>query len=101
MILPKANLSSLCLSETVAKAIKEQQFHLWAVEDVEEVFPLITGLPLKAEVVKTDEQEEKEDDESSNTEQTYLLGKIAKRIDNFHMLEEDHIPFLSRLKSWF
>lgn len=101
VILPKANLSSLCLSETVAKAIKEQQFHLWAVEDVEEVFPLITGLPLKAEVVKTDEQEEKEDDESSNTEQTYLLGKIAKRIDNFHMLEEDHIPFLSRLKSWF
>lgn len=99
VILPKANLSSLCLSEEVAKAIKEQQFHLWAVEDVEEVFPLITGLPLKEE--KADELEENEEEVAPNDEQTYLLGKIAKRIDAFHMLEDDHIPFFAKLKSWF
>ncbi len=102
VILPKANLSSLCLSEEVAKAVKEQQFHLWAVEHVEDVFPLITGLPLKAEKTEIEEQEkQEEEDDISDDEQTYLLGKIAKRIDSFHMLEDDHIPFLSKLKSWF
>ncbi len=105
VILPHSNLSSLCLSKEVAKAIKEKQFHLWAVEHVEDVFPLVTGLPFKSE--NEEEEKEKEEDDSvltietSSFEEKSLLSKIATRIDAFHMLEDDHISLFNKIKNWF
>lgn len=93
VILPKSNLSSLSLSKEVVKAIKEKQFHIWAVEHVEEVFPLVMGLPFKT-------PENDDDKTASAQEESSLLDKIAARIDAFHMLEDDHISFIHKIKSW-
>ncbi|MCC4796958.1 Lon protease family protein [Enterovibrio norvegicus] len=97
VILPKTNLNALCLSNDVATAIREGQFHLWAIEDVEEAFPLITGLRFSGDKEQPEEklaQEEQEEQEET------LLDKIAERIEAFHHGEHRHISLISKLKSW-
>lgn len=85
VILPKTNLNALCLNKDVTDAIRDGNFHIWAVEHVEEAFPLITGLPFSG-------------DEETETET--LLDKIAQRIDTFHHGEHRHTSLINRLKNW-
>lgn len=85
VILPKTNLNALCLSKDVMEAIREGNFHIWAVEHVEEAFPLITGMPFSG-------------DEEDETET--LLDRISQRIDTFHHGEHRHISLISKLKNW-
>lgn len=87
VILPKTNLNALCLSKDVTEAIKAGNFHIWAVEHVEDAFPLITGLPFSGD--------EKQQDETET-----LLGKIAHRIDVFHHGEQRHTSLINKLKHW-
>ncbi|WP_028025601.1 AAA family ATPase [Enterovibrio calviensis] len=87
VILPMTNLNALCLSKDVTEAIRDGKFHIWAVENVEEAFPLITGMPFSGE----------EGDEETET----LLDKIALRIDMFHHGEHRHISLINRLKNLF
>ncbi|WP_062706509.1 AAA family ATPase [Grimontia marina] len=89
VILPKTNLNALCLSKEVTEAIRDGNFHIWAVEHVEEAFPLITGLPFSG-----DEEEE------NGVETETLLGKIAQRIDVFHHGETRHTSLINKLKNW-
>ncbi|MDN3679190.1 Lon protease family protein [Vibrio tapetis subsp. quintayensis] len=82
VILPKTNLKHLALHDDVIDAIKNEQFHIWSVESVDEAVPLLTGKALRG------------DDEDT------ILNKIAQRIDDF----ERHIPangLITRLKQWF
>jgi len=44
VIFPAANLDHLQLSPQVVKAVEEGKFQLWAVEDIDQVIPLLTGL---------------------------------------------------------
>lgn len=84
VVLPKTNLSALCLNSEVTQAIREGKFHIWAVEDVEEAFPLITGKSFSGD-----------DDDT-------LLNRIAKRIDTFHNGENRNSGnMLSRFTNWF
>ncbi len=43
VVLPKANISSLTLRAEVLEAIRDGQFHLYAVETVEQALELLTG----------------------------------------------------------
>ncbi|OOE94974.1 AAA family ATPase [Salinivibrio sp. IB643] len=84
VVLPKTNLSSLCLRNDVVEAIKAGQFHIWAVDDVEQALPLVTGLPFSGEEDET------------------LLRKISNRINHFHTDEKQSCNSLfKRIKNWF
>ncbi|GHA41891.1 AAA family ATPase [Photobacterium aphoticum] len=87
VILPRTNLTNLCLNDEVLEAIKAGQFHLWTVESVDDALPLLTG-----KVFRSDEEEDNET----------LLARIADRIDAFHNGPHDnHFGLLSRLRHWF
>ncbi|MGF1687882.1 Lon protease family protein [Photobacterium japonica] len=87
VILPKTNLTHLCLNDEVLEAIKAGQFHLWAVESVDEAIPLLTGKVFR-----------NEDEEDDNT----LLARIALRIDAFHHgIHDNESSWLGRIRNWF
>ncbi|WEM43874.1 Lon protease family protein [Photobacterium sp. DA100] len=86
VILPKTNLTNLCLNDEVLAAIKADKFHLWTAESVDDALPLLTGQAFRS------------DDEDAET----LLAKIAERIDLFHNGEiVKHVGLLTRLRHWF
>ncbi|WP_256382761.1 AAA family ATPase [Photobacterium toruni] len=83
VILPHTNLSSLCLNDEVIEAIKAKQFHIWAVNDVDEAIPLLTGKVFRSE---------NEDDET-------ILSLIEERIDYFHHGDlSNEIGIVNRLR---
>ncbi|GAL03573.1 ATP-dependent protease La type II [Photobacterium aphoticum] len=87
VILPRTNLTNLCLNDEVLEAIKAGLFHLWTVESVDDALPLLTG-----KVFRSDEEEDNET----------LLARIADRIDAFHNGPHDnHFGLLGRLRHWF
>ncbi|MGB9553380.1 MAG: Lon protease family protein, partial [bacterium] len=45
VIIPKANIQHLMLREEVIEAVAKNQFHIWAIEKVEEGLEILTGLP--------------------------------------------------------
>ncbi|KHT63712.1 ATP-dependent protease [Photobacterium gaetbulicola] len=86
VILPKTNLTNLCLNNEVLEAVKAGKFHLWTAESVDDALPLLTGQAFRS------------DDEDAET----LLAKIAERIDIFHNGEiVKHVGLLTRLRHWF
>ncbi|WP_150137270.1 AAA family ATPase [Candidatus Enterovibrio altilux] len=101
IILPKTNLNALCLNHNVANAIKEKNFYLWAIEHVEEAFPLITGLRFSD--TKETKQRQANVNKVANKkqkEQETILGKIADRIDAFHHGEQRHTSLMYKLRNW-
>ncbi|WFB46750.1 Lon protease family protein [Vibrio coralliilyticus] len=82
VILPKTNLKHLALHKDVVESIKNDEFHIWSVETVDEAIPIIMGKPFRG------------DDETS------VIHKIAERIENF---EKHELPqgFVERIKNWF
>jgi Lon-like ATP-dependent protease len=44
VILPTSNVRNLCLHPQVLDAVREGQFHLWAVDNAAEALPILTGL---------------------------------------------------------
>ncbi|WP_339057388.1 Lon protease family protein [Candidatus Regiella endosymbiont of Tuberolachnus salignus] len=81
VILPTSNIRHLCLHQAVVEAVKNEQFHLWAVDTVAEALPLLTGLPY------------------SHENQTNLLGIIQERIAQVHMHDRRR-PWPLRWLSW-
>ncbi len=49
VIIPAANVRHLCLHQELLDAVREQQFFIWAVDDMADALPLLTGLPWDAE----------------------------------------------------
>ena len=47
VIIPQQNVMQLMLREEVLEAVKQKQFHIWAVSQVEEAVQLLLGLPAK------------------------------------------------------
>lgn len=82
VILPKTNLKHLALHKDVVDSIKNNEFHIWSVETVDQAIPIIMGKPFRGE-----------DEES-------VISMIAQRIENF---ERDVHPLslLERIKNWF
>ncbi|MGR5143850.1 AAA family ATPase [Photobacterium sp. DNB23_23_1] len=85
VILPKTNMTNLCLNDEILDAIKNGKFHLWSAESVDDALPLLTGQAFRS------------DDQDAET----LLAKIAERIDIFHNGEMvKHIGLLARIRNW-
>ncbi|VTP61497.1 Lon protease 1 [Serratia rubidaea] len=82
VILPAANVRHLCLRQEVVDAVREGQFHLWAVDSVAETLPLLTGC------LYTDEQ------------QPNLLSAIQERIAQVNPQERQR-PWCLRWLNWF
>ncbi|MCL4500436.1 MAG: ATP-dependent protease, partial [Deltaproteobacteria bacterium] len=45
VIIPKANVQDLMLKKEVVDAVKDGQFHVWAMGTVDEALELMTGIP--------------------------------------------------------
>lgn len=78
VILPAANLRHLCLQEDVVAAVRDGQFHLFAVETAPEALSLLTN------VAYYDEQ------------QPSLLGTIRERISQLNPQERRRFPWFFR-----
>ncbi|ELS8946671.1 S16 family serine protease [Vibrio fluvialis] len=82
VILPKSNLKHLALHKSVVKSIKNGEFNIWPVSNVDEAVPVLMNKPFRG------------DDEES------VISRIAERIENF----EKHVQpqgFVERVKNWF
>ncbi len=82
VILPKTNLKHLALHKEVVESIKNNEFHIWSVETVDQAIPIIMGKPFRG------------DDETS------VISKIAQRIEKFERDDQSE-SLLERLRSWF
>ncbi len=67
VILPTSNVRNLCLHPQVLDAVREGQFHLWAVDNAAEALPILTGLIYSYE-------------EQAEEVRPSLLGLILERI---------------------
>lgn len=81
VVLPKTNLKHLSLHKDVVSAIKNEQFHLWSVESVDEALPLIFGKAFRGE------------------EKDTILNKISERIELFDKPENMSFGFLNKIKN--
>ncbi|ELZ1261267.1 Lon protease family protein [Vibrio fluvialis] len=82
VILPKSNLKHLALHKSVVESIKNGEFNIWPVSNVDEAVPVLMSKPFRG------------DDEES------VISRIAERIENF----EKHVQpqgFVERVKNWF
>ncbi|MFC0227925.1 AAA family ATPase [Serratia aquatilis] len=83
VIMPASNVRHLCLRADVVEAVREGQFHLWAVDSVAEALPLLTGYPY------------------SDEQQPSLLAAIQERIAQVNPQERRQWPWPLRWLSWF
>lgn len=84
IIIPLANVRHLCLSTEILEAVEKEQFSLWAIDDVADALPLLTGLPW--------------DGEGKNT----LIQTIQERIAQATQQEARHrYPWPLRWLGWF
>lgn len=83
VILPASNVRHLCLRPDVVEAVREGQFHLWAVDSVAEALPLLTGYPFAEE------------------QQPSLLAAIQERIAQAMLPERRPLPWPLRWLNWF
>ena len=81
-ILPRSNLRHLALKPDLIESIKNEEFHIWSVSNVDEAIPLIMNKPFR-------------DDEEES-----VLSKIAERIENYERHEHPK-GIVGRIKNWF
>lgn len=81
VILPKSNLKHLSLHKDVIESIKNGQFNIWSVENVDEAIALITGEKFRGD------------------EEDTILNRISDRIDAFNRNEHHH-GFVQTIKRW-
>ncbi len=82
VILPLTNLKHLVLKDEIVEAVKENKFHIWAIETVDQAVPLLTGREFRGEGNET------------------ILAKIIDRLENFDKPEQGN-QLIDRLKKWF
>ncbi|WP_092507105.1 AAA family ATPase [Xenorhabdus mauleonii] len=78
VIIPASNIQHLCLHQDVVDAVKNGQFHIWAVEHVSEAASLLTGIPYY------------------DPEKEHLLAIIYERITQANNQERPRLPWFLR-----
>ncbi|MCF7355090.1 Lon protease family protein [Vibrio sp. CK2-1] len=81
VVLPKTNLKHLSLHHDVVEAIKNEEFHLWSVESVDEALPIIFGKAFRGDEEET------------------ILKKISERIEHFDKHESAPCGIVNKIKS--
>ncbi|PDO88347.1 AAA family ATPase [Kosakonia pseudosacchari] len=84
VIIPSANVRHLCLHQELLDAIQAQQFFIWAVDDMMDALPLLTGLPWDAE--------------GQNTLKQLILERIAQATQQD---ARHRFPWPLRWLNWF
>lgn len=72
VIIPRANLKNLMLREAVAASIGRGEFHVWAVENIDEAISILTGVPAGAQ--KAD----------GRWPADSVNGRVARRLERFN-----------------
>ncbi|MET3074693.1 Lon protease family protein [Pantoea leporis] len=83
VIFPASNARHLSLNQDVVEAVKAGQFHLWAIESVDEALPLLTGIAWQSESGES------------------LLSTIQERITQLNQQEARLRPWPLRWLNWF
>ncbi len=74
VIIPRTNVSNLMLREDIQKAVDEGQFHIWAIDTVDDGIELLTGIPAG-----------KPDKKGKYPEKT-VNGMVQKKLDEYYRL---------------
>jgi len=88
VILPTSNVRNLCLHPQVLDAVREGQFHLWAVDNAAEALPILTGLIYSYE-------------EQAEEVRPSLLSLIQERIAQTLPQDRRRYPWPLRWLNWF
>lgn len=83
VILPASNVRHLSLSQEVTDAVEQGQFHIWAIERVDEALPLLTGIAWQSESGES------------------LLNTIQERITQLNQQDARPRPWPLRWLNWF
>jgi len=83
VIIPAANVRHLCLHEELVEAVKEDLFHIWPVETIDDALELLTGIPY-------------DHDQKPN-----LIASIRERIAYINQHERLRLPWGFRWLNWF
>ena len=83
VILPASNVRHLSLSQEIVDAVKAGEFHLWAIDRIDEALPLLTGVAWQSESGES------------------LLTMIQTRITQFNQQESAPRPWPLRWLNWF
>ncbi len=83
VIIPTANVRHLCLHEELVEAVREEQFHIWPVETIDEALELLTGIPYDHE------------------QKPNLIASIRERIAYINQHERLRLPWGFRWLNWF
>ncbi|WP_034913886.1 Lon protease family protein [Erwinia sp. 9145] len=83
VIIPAANVRHLSLQQEVVDAVREEKFHIWAVNSVYEALPLLTGAEWDKETGPC------------------LLRSIQERIAHINQLDARHRAWPLRWLNWF
>lgn len=81
VVLPKTNLKHLSLHHDIVEAIKNEKFHLWSVESVDEALPIILNKAFRGDEEET------------------ILKKISERIEHFDKHESAPCGIVNKIKS--
>ncbi|WP_066800720.1 ATP-binding protein [Moraxella oblonga] len=77
VIIPKTNITQLMLNDDIINAVKNKQFHIYAINNVYEALQLLTGLSVN--------DKNKKGDYKKNT----LFYKIMKRLMSWEKVDEN------------
>lgn len=77
VIIPAKNITNLMLDEEVINAVREGEFHIYAVDRVEEGLEILTGIPAGYP------------DEAGNYPPDSVFGLALKRIQEIHQLARE------------
>ncbi|WP_410015876.1 AAA family ATPase [Sodalis sp. C49] len=83
VIIPAANVRHLCLHEELVEAVRNEQFHIWPVETIDEALELLTGIPYDHE------------------QKPNLIASIRERIAYINQHERLRLPWGFRWLNWF
>lgn len=83
VIIPSANVRHLCLHEELVDAVRNEQFHIWPVEIIDEALELLTGIPYDHE------------------QKPNLIASIRERIAYINQHERLRLPWGFRWLNWF
>lgn len=83
VIIPISNVRHLCLHEELVEAVREEQFHIWPVETIDEALELLTGIPYDHE------------------QKPNLIASIRERIAYVNQHERLRLPWGLRWLNWF
>lgn len=83
VIIPAVNVRHLCLHEDVVDAVRNDKFHLWPVESIDEAMELLTGIPYDHE------------------RKPNLIASVRERIAYINQHERQRLPWGFRWLSWF